>query len=82
MVTHHKLVVGGATFAVTLSTRLFPRSGFRVGPPKIAISKIEHPRMVQTLKLLGHVVCHVPNGGTVLIVDLTVVPDLFCGVTL
>ena len=76
MVTYHQLIVGCLACAVALTARLLPRSGFGVRPAKVALSKIQHPGVVETLKLLGHIISDMPDCRAVLIVNLAIIPNL------
>jgi hypothetical protein len=58
------------------ATCVLPRSCARICPAKVALTKLKHPGMVETLKLFGHVVCNMPDSSAMLIVNLTVVPYL------
>ena len=76
MVAYDKLIIRRVTFSITLSARLFPRPSIGFRPTEVALSKVQNPSVVEAFELLGHIVCNMPNGGSVLIVDLTIIPHL------
>jgi len=76
MVTENHFVVGCAAFPIMNTTRVLPGPGSGISPAKVAFSEFQNPSVIETLKLLGHVISDMPDSRPVLVVYLTVVPDL------
>jgi hypothetical protein len=76
VITKYQIVIRCATLSITLPTGVLPRSRLGVCPSKIPFSILEHPCMIQTFKLLRHVVGDVPNSRAMTVVNLAIVPHL------
>ena len=76
VIAQNQVIVLGSTLSVVDATAIFPGSSARIGPSEVTLSVLQDPSVVKALKLFGHVIRHMPNGRSVTVVDLAVVPDL------
>ena len=80
MVAKNHFVVRGSTFSIALAAGVFPGSCPWIGPSEVAFAKLQDPSVVQSFKLLRHVISHMPDCRSVLVVDLAVIPYLSVGI--